>query len=85
MSENTKLVENKIDVKLVVSYLTKSFNKINSTLPKANRDVNNKVNQTYKNECEFAYLINEIERGPECLITTNIAKANDFLTNLNNH
>lgn len=79
----TKNVEKKIDVNLVVNYLNKSFQKINQTFPKANRDNSGRINQTYKNEVEFAHLINDIQRGPEALITHYVAKANAFLDDLN--
>jgi len=70
--------DKKIDVSSVTSYLKFSFQKITVDFPRANRE-RGVANETYRIESEFAHLLDEIARGPECLLTHNIAKANEFL------
>lgn len=86
MSTEVHSEEKSINVSMVVSYLTNSFQKAMSSsgLKKAVRDSQTKVvNEAYKLESDFAYLIDDIVRGPTCLLTHHIAKANEFISSIN--
>lgn len=67
------------DVQQIVWYLTKTFNQVTKTLPKANRTKQGEANVTYKLQTEFAYLLNEVVQGPECMQQSYISECNEFI------
>ena len=67
-----------IDVNAVIFNLNQYFKKITQDFPRASRD-RGVANETYRIEFEFAHVLNEIARGPDCMLTYNISKANEFL------
>lgn len=74
--------EKEINIDQVCGYLNHVFGKKTQGLGKAARNVDgNKVTTTklYDLQVEFSYLLDEIQRGPKCLVTHNIAKANELL------
>lgn len=75
----SKVEEKKIDVDSVVKYLTSAFQRATMNKGRANRDPKTGANEAYKLQSEFAHHLNEITRGPECMLTQNIAKTNEFL------
>lgn len=79
----TKPTDKKIDVDSVLTYLNRTFQRNIASFARATRDKDGKVNEAYKLESEFAHLLDDIKRGPDCLLTHNIAKANEFLDSLN--
>lgn len=67
------------DVDQVVRYLTTTFNKAKTGTDRAFRGKTVGPNKAYIIETEFAYRLNEVMRGPRCMLQKNIAECNDFI------
>ena len=72
----------------VVKYLSRSFNRavFNSSLggTKAVRTINNRVDPTelYERQVDFAYMLDNIMRGPKYIAPKYIQEANELIANL---
>lgn len=74
--ENTK----EKDIGQIVRYLTATFNQATSKIERAARVGKPPVaNRAYLLQREFAYLLNEVQQGPRCMLQKNIAECNEFL------
>lgn len=81
MSKQEK--EKEINIDQVCSYLSHVFAKKTQRMEKAAAQYGSKgkVKSTplYDLQMEMSYILDEIQRGPKCLVTHVIAKANEFL------
>lgn len=79
--------EKEIDVKKVVDYLSHSFSAATKGMGRAYRMKNEKgvfeTTATYDLQVEFCYLVDNIQRGPKCLLPKVIAEANDLIKKIN--
>jgi hypothetical protein len=82
----TEQSTDKVDTKGIVRYLSFKFNEQVRNGERGMRVRDDRgilvPNEAYRNETEFAYLLNEIARGPTCMIQRNIAACEEFITNL---
>lgn len=75
--------EKEIDVKQVTRYLSRAFATATKDLGRAVRFKNDdgkwETTKLYNLQVSFTYLLDEIQRGPTCLVTHHIAKANSLI------
>lgn len=83
MTEQTASQPTKtIDSDRVVRHLNRNFADAISGLGKAAKDKNGNPNKLYQLQVEFAYMIDEIQRGPVYLMPKVIADANELITKI---
>lgn len=70
------------DIGQIVRYLTSTFNTVISKLERPSRTDKGGPNNAYLYTRDFAYLLNEIQQGPRCILQKNITECNTFLDNL---
>lgn len=87
-SEDTRMAEprekeKEIDVKKVVDYLTHAFAAATRGAGRASRMKNEKgvfePTPAYNYQVDFCYLLDNIQRGPRCLLPKVIADTNDLI------
>lgn len=76
MTGKTKSIES------TVYYLSRTFDKITSNMPKAARDKSGKPNELYKHQVEFAYRLNELMRAPDSIRQFYLTACNDYIDHL---
>lgn len=77
MSETQQKQRSPIDTDRVVRHLSRNFSVITKDLGRAV-----KGNALYNYQIEFAYMIDEIQRGPEYLAPKVIADANELIATI---
>lgn len=80
----TKVEQKEINIDQVVRYLSYTFDKAIQGMGKAVRSIDletKKVTKTdaYNFQVDFCYLIDEIKRGPKCLIQKAISDCNNLI------
>ncbi len=79
-----KVEQKEINIEQVVRYLSYTFDKSTKDIGKAERYIDSKPKKIvktdgYRFQTEFCYLIDEIQRGPKCLIQKAISDCNDLI------
>lgn len=80
--QNTAAVTPSIPVDKVVRYLNNAFSKATVGMGKAlaaNKKTNAKATPLYTLQVEFAYMIDEIQRGANYIVPKIISEANEFI------
>ena len=70
------------DVAQIVRYLCATFNQVTAHLERPFRGSTTGPNEAYLLQREFAYLLNEVMQGPNCLLQKNIEACNNFIDEL---
>lgn len=78
-SEQAKPVK---DVAQIINYLSRQFNHLTADYERAQRSKEGVANSLYRMQTEFAYLLNEIAQGPQCMLQKYITMSNDYLDDL---
>lgn len=71
--------EREREIKQTVEQLTTAFNKALTGTERAFRGKNVGPNFAYICQTEFAYLVDDIQRGPWCVFDQSVQAANDFI------
>lgn len=79
MSQPTPTTRPVKDVTQIIRYLSTTFNRVTAKLERPSRNKNTGPNAAYVIQTEFAYLLNEIVQGPQCVMQKNIVACNEFL------
>ena len=78
MSDSKK----QINVNQVVNYLNHAFSSAAQKVAPAIGTNNTKGSKLYEYQVEFAYLINEIQRGPKNFVPKAISDANELISKM---
>ena len=70
------------DVTQIINYLSRQFNHLTADYERAQRTKEGVANALYRMQTEFAYLLNEIAQGPQCMLQKYITLCNDYLDEL---
>lgn len=71
-----------IDVTRVVKHLNLAFSKAIRGLGRPIRDKDGKINDLYRYQVEFSYMIDEIQRGPVYQMPKVISDANEMIAKI---
>lgn len=71
--------QKKINIDQVVNFLSTAFAKATQSAAPAIGTKNTKGTKLYDYQCEFAHLVDEIQRGPVYIVPKRIAEANELI------